>query len=134
MYQGALSSLKELRAKAGLPEPELEDTPALRADAVRFAHQLASAPDAGTAEIELLADHAGAQAFWFMVAANWEQMEMMLLPPAFELLPNPMPYEVVSRCFIAMLATGETLPEPAPAEADALGIATTGAVCETLDV
>lgn len=105
MYQGALTSLRELRAKAGLTDAELKDSPELRADAERFSRKLAYAPDDATVEIDLLADHAGAQAFWFLVNAHWERMELMLLPPAFELLPAPMPFAVLALCFSSMLAS-----------------------------
>jgi hypothetical protein len=104
-YRQSLQSLIELRARAGCRNPRLKDSQALRVDARRFARRLGSAPDADTAELVLLADHAGAQAFWFLVARHWESMELLLLPAAFELVPNPLPYEIVTHCFGWLLET-----------------------------
>jgi hypothetical protein len=104
-FRQSLLSLRELRLEAGYEEPDLKDDVGLRADARRFAGRLALAPDRDIAEMVLLADRGGAQAFWFLIAAHWESMELLLFPSAFELLPRPLPYEVLSHCFIDTLET-----------------------------
>ena len=120
LYRDAHENLSALRACAEFTEPELEDSPELRAEARRFAQRLACAPDAATVQLDLLADHAGAQAFQALLRMHWDATELMLNPAAFELLPNPMPFEPLAVCFLAMLETAQPVaaaPEPMAGEA-----------------
>ncbi len=113
-FQTSIAMLRDLRQRAGLEELDLEDGPELRADARRFADQLEIAPDLASAEYLTLADRAGAQAFWYLVRTRWETMETFLLPSAFELLPEPKPFEALCRCEWWL---DETVP-PAPLPED----------------
>lgn len=105
IYHHSLRSLRELRIRAGYRNPKLKDGPALRGDARRLSRRLAVAPDEETAELTLLSDHAGSQAFWYLAATHWETMELLLLPAAFELVPDPLPYEVLAYCMDLLIET-----------------------------
>jgi hypothetical protein len=97
-FQNAITLLQNLREEVGLIDLDLEDGPQLHGDARRFAAALEIAPDARAAKSLLMADRAGAQAFWYLVRTRWETMGIFLMPSAFELHPNPRPFETLCRC------------------------------------
>lgn len=117
-FQESIATLRELRAKTELPDLDLEDGPEMRMDARRFAAHLELAADAQAAEAALQADRAGAQAFWHLVKTRWETMETFLMPSAFELKPDPLPFEALCRCEWWLEEMADT--PPAAAEPTAL--------------
>jgi hypothetical protein len=119
LFHEGIALLKELRARAALPDLQFDDTPTLRADARRFAAKLRLAHDLTMAECVVLTDRAGAQAFWHLVETRWTEMETFLLPGTFELGPAPLPFETLCRCEELLDETvppAEAAPTPALAE------------------
>jgi hypothetical protein len=118
LFHEGIALLKELRARAALPDLQFDDTPTLRADARRFAEKLRLAHDLNMAECVVLTDRAGAQAFWHLVETRWNDMETFLLPGTFTLGPDPLPFETLCRCEELL---DDTVPPPDLTPIPALG-------------